>query len=415
MLTSTPASAPNLGRGYWSLLVGSSISSLADGSFKVALPLIARATTDSPGLIAGVTFAATLPWLLFSLPVGALVDRGDRRRIMLVANAGRTVLLALFGILCGCHLESIPMLYVVAFVAGIAEVFYDTSARAIVPMIVPRPLLPRANTFQQVSDQTANQFAGPALGGLLVGIGVAVSSFTSSGIWLLAVGSLVMLRGSFRTGRRSETTLRVDVVIGIRYLLGSRVLRSITATGGVTNFAVSGTVAVFVVYAVGPGSALHLSSAEYGLLLTVSAAGSITGAFLVGRIRHLFGERGLMTSNIVTQAIQLAIPIVTHNLFVVAGGFLVGGVGIALWNVGTVTIRQRLTPHDLLGRVLSAHRLVSWGCLSLGALAGGLLGEIMPIRTVFLIMVTITLTALLATRSWSATAIAEEEHREVEQ
>lgn len=404
------ADSAALGRRYWVLLTGSTMSSLADGSFKVALPLIAKATTGSPGLIAGVTFAATLPWLLVSLPAGAVADRGDRRRIMLGANIARGALLALFGVLCTVRAESIAVLYLVAFAAGVAEVFYATAAQAIVPMVVDRPLLPRANAAQQVSDQAANQFAGPALGGLLIGIGAAVSSFTSSGLWLLAVAGLLLVRGTFRTARpAARSTLRDDVVAGVRFLLESRVLRSITLRVGVTNFAGSAVTAVFVIYAVGRGSALGLSPVGYGVLLTASAAGSILGVTLVAPLRKAIGERGLMTCNIITQAIQIGLPVVAHHAVVVGEAFFVGGIGVALWNVSTVTLRQRLTPPALLGRVVSAYRLVSWGAMPLGAAAGGLLAEVMPIRAVFTLMTVVTLSALIGTKSWSAGQISREE------
>lgn len=404
------AASSALGRRYWVLLAGSTLSSLADGSFKVALPLLAKAATGRPALIAGVTFAATLPWLLVSLPAGAVADRADRRRIMLAANVARGLLLAVFAVLCILRAEAILVLYLVAFAAGVAEVFYDTSAQAIVPMIVERPLLPRANAAQQVADQAANQFAGPALGGLLIGMGAAVSAFTSSGLWLLAVAGLLLVSGTFRTARpAARPTLRADVAAGVRFLLGSRVLRSITLRVGMTNFAGSAVTAVFVIYAVGRGSVLGLSPAAYGLLLTLSAAGSILGVLLVGPLRKRIGERGLMTSNVITQAVQIGVPVVAHDAAVVGAAFFVGGIGVALWNVSAVTVRQRLTPPALLGRVVSAYRLVSWGAMPLGALAGGLLADAMPLRAVFALMTAVTLSALIGTDAWSATSIAREE------
>jgi MFS family permease len=383
---------------------------LADGSFKVALPLVAVATTNSPALIAGVTLAATLPWLLVALPAGAVADRGDRRRIMVGANVARGALLAVFGVLCALRVESIVVLYLVAFAAGIAEVFYATSAQAIVPMVVDRPFLRRANAAQQISDQAANQFAGPALGGLLIGIGGTVSSFTSGGLWLLAVAGLFLVRGTFRTVRpAARKSLRGDVVAGVRFLLGSRVLRSITLRVGVTNFAGSAATAVFVIYAVGRGSALGLSPAGYGILLTASAAGSILGVFLVAPLRKVIGERGLMTGNIITQAIQIGLPAVVPHTTLVGAAFFIGGIGVALWNVSTVTLRQRLTPPALLGRVVSAYRLVSWGAMPLGALAGGLLAGLMPLQAVFALMTAVTLSALVGTNGWSGAQISREE------
>jgi hypothetical protein len=329
---------------------------------------------------------------------------------MMGANLARGSLLAAFGVLCTLRAESLLALYLVAFAAGVAEVFYATSAQAIVPMVVESPLLSRANAAQQVSDQAANQFAGPAFGGLLMAIGAAVSSFTSGGLWVLAVVGLLLVHGTFRTVRPAvHSTLGGEIVAGIRFLLGSRVLRSITLRVGVTNFAGSAVTAVFVIYAVGRGSVLGLSPAGYGVLFTASAAGSILGVFFVAPVRKMIGDRGLMTSNIITQSIQIGLPVVTHHATVVGAAFFIGGIGLAWWNVSTVTLRQRLTPPTLLGRVVSAYRLVSWGALPLGALAGGLLAEVMPIRAVFGLMTLITLSALVGTKSWSAAQISREQ------
>ena len=162
-----------LGASYWRLLGAASLSSLADGTFKVALPLLARSYTDAPLAIAGVGFAAMLPWLLLSLPAGAIVDRSDRRIVLLAANLVRAVILTLSAFLAVIGVGSIALIYLVAFSAGVLETFYATAASAIVPQLVDRTQLDRANALQQIADQATNQFAGPAFGGLLAGVGAS--------------------------------------------------------------------------------------------------------------------------------------------------------------------------------------------------------------------------------------------------
>jgi MFS family permease len=398
----------NLGRRFWTLLASATASSLADGSFKVVVPLVGRGLTDSPALIAGVSFAATLPWLLLALPAGAVVDRGDRKRIMTTADLARGLLVALLATLSATNLGLLPVLYVVAFLAGTAETFYDISAQALVPDIVAHGLLRRANSASQVADQVANQFAGPALGGILVAAGAAVALATSSVIWLLAAGTLLIIPGAFRAPRRARARLREDVMTGLRFLWSSRVLRSICLCVGATNFAAAATMAIFVVYAVGPNSTMRLSTAHYGLLLTVPALGSIAGVLLVAPVSRLLGDRGLLAANALLQTVQITVLAVTAAIIPVVAGFFVGGIGVALWNVGTVSLRQRIAPPDLLGRVMSGNRLISWGALSLGALSGGLLAEGLPIRVVFALMALVTLSAVLWAPAWSKAAIDRE-------
>src|SRR5512132_4189129 len=161
-------------------------SNLADGLFQVGLPLLALTLTRSPGLIAAVTFALTLPWLLLALPVGALVDRFDRRRTMLAANLMRAAGLALLTAAVILDVASLPVLYLVAFVMGIAEVAADTAAQALLPAVVAREQLESANARLVGVQLIANGFAGPSLGGVLAGIAVWLALGSSGACYAIA-------------------------------------------------------------------------------------------------------------------------------------------------------------------------------------------------------------------------------------
>ena len=194
-----------LGASYWKLWTSSGLSNLADGVFKIALPLLAIQFTQSPTLIAGLSVAATLPWLLFALTAGALADRLDRRKLMLWANLSRALLPALLAAGILLELGSIWALYVVALMVGVAETLYDTSAQSILPQIVHRDQLSRANGRLYAVELTANQFVGPPLGGLLVAVGVVAGLAVPAALWLAAVGALLLVPGAFRTEREQKT------------------------------------------------------------------------------------------------------------------------------------------------------------------------------------------------------------------
>ena len=404
-----------LGTSFWKLWSASALSNLADGLVKVALPLVAVTLTDSPGVVAGVALAVTLPWLLFALPAGALADRVDRRIAMVRADLVRTAAVAVLAVALGFGLESsvaaIWALYAVALLLGTAETVYDTCAQSILPQVVPRDRLPRANGRLIAAELTANEFVGPPLGGLLVAAGVAAAFATPAALWAAAVGALLLLRGSFAVPRtENPTTLRADVAEGLRYLWHHRLLRTLAAMTGLFNLATNATFAVFVLYAVGPSSAMGLTAAAYGLLFATIAAGSLMGALLADPIIRRLGRSRSLFLGILGGVGLVGIPALTTNRLVIAAAFLMGGLTNALWNVVAVSLRQRITPDRILGRINSSYRLVAWGSRPLGAAAGGLLGELLGLRAVFAIAAGLILITLLGMTQVTDTAISTAEH-----
>ncbi|WP_445156053.1 MFS transporter [Arthrobacter sp. Hor0625] len=383
-----------LGASYWKLWSASGLSNLADGVFKIALPLLAIQFTQSPTLVAGLSVAATLPWLLFALTAGALADRLDRRKLMFWANLGRGVLPALLVAAVVLDLGSIWILYVVALAVGVAETLYDTSAQSILPQVVHRDQLSRANGRLYAVELTANQFVGPPLGGLLVAAGVIAGFTVPAALWLAAAGGLLLVRGTFRVEREQKTTLRFDVAEGLRFLWHQKTLRTLAVMTGVFNFASSAAFAVMVLFAVGPTSAMHLSEVGFGLLLTASALGAFVGSFIAERVEARLGRSKSLALTILGGALLVGAPAMTDNPYVLGPILFVGGMLIVLWNVITVSLRQRITPNRLLGRVNSAYRLLAWGTMPLGAAAGGLLAQLLGLQAMFGIMGALTLALL---------------------
>jgi MFS family permease len=397
----TPDAAPGgpppaLGAAYWRLWTASGLSNLADGVLKVALPLVAVRFTRSPTLIAGLTTALTLPWLLFALHAGAFADRLDRRRAMLGTNLVRAALPGIVVTAVVLGHGSLWMLYVVALGIGVAETLYDTSAQSIVPQIVSRQQLARANGRLYAAELAANEFVGPPLGGALVAAGAALAFITPAALWLVAVGALLLVRGQFRIERYERTTIRADVAEGLRFLRGHRLLRRLAVMVGVFNFAGNAMWAVLVLYAVGPASAMGLSEPAYGWLLTATAAGSLVGSLVAVRVEQRLGRARSLVLTILAGAVALGMPAVTADPFVVGAAFFANGAAIMIWNIITVTLRQQATPDRLLGRVNSAYRLVAWGTRPIGAAFGGLLAHLLGLRAVFVVASLLTLALLAA-------------------
>jgi MFS family permease len=380
-----------LGAAYWRLWTASGLSNLADGVVKVALPLVAIRYTDSPTVIAGLAFTLMLPWLLFALPAGALADRRDRRRLMVGANVVRAAALAVLALTVLADVGSVPVLYAVAFCIGTAETIYDTSAQSITPQIVAKDLLPRANGRLFAAELTANEFAGPPLGGLLVAAGVATAFLAPAALWVLAVLMLLLVPGTFRIPRTERTTIRADIAEGLRFLWRHRLLRTLAVMVGVNNFASSAVFAILVLYAVGPASAVGLTEPGYGLLLSTTAAGSLIGFLVAEPIERRLGDARALLVAILGGALLFGSPALTGNPYLIGAGFFVGGLTLAVWNVITVSLRQQVTPGRLLGRLNSGYRLLAWGTRPLGAAAGGLLAQVIGLRAVFAVMAVLAL------------------------
>ena len=405
--------AIRLGPSYWKLWTSASFSNLADGVMKVALPLVAIRYTDSPALIAGLSLAFTLPWLLFALTAGALAARHDRRRLMLIANIARAAFLAALTIVTVAGAGSIWLLYVAAFCVGTAETIYDTSSQSILPQLVERPALARANGRLYAAEFATNQFIGPPLGGFLVALGVGLAFGTPVLLWVAAVGVLMLVRGRFDTGHTGETSMRADIAEGLRFLWNSTLLRVLAIMVGGMNFASNAAMTVFVLYAVGPASVMKLSDPGYGVLITTFAIGSILGTFIAEPVERLLGRAGALTLTVFGSLATIVTPALTASPWIIGSAFFIGGLLISVWNIITVSLRQRVTPHRLLGRLNSAYRLLAWGTMPLGAAAGGLIAELFGIPAVFWSMGALVL-CLLTGMIWVTNRRMDDAERDAE-
>lgn len=367
------------------LAAAAGLSNLADGVFQVALPLVALGITRDPGAFAAVTLVGRLPWLLFALPAGALADRLDRRRTMTLVNLARVGLIGGLAVLVATDHEGLWALYVVGFALGAGETLFDTASQSILPAVVTdKDRLATANGRLYAVEMAANQFVGPPLGAIIVAASAAAALAGSAVAYLLAALALTTLVGNFRTERTGPPTrLRADVAEGVHYLFGHRLLRTLALCVGLSNLASTATFALFPLFAVGDGSEMGLSEAGFGLLLTATAVGTLLASPFVDRIERRFGTfRALLVAISLFPAFSL-VPALTTAWVPIALAFVVGGVSNVVWNVLTVSLRQRITPDRLLGRMNAGYRLLAWGTMPLGAALGGLVGELVDVRGVF--------------------------------
>jgi MFS family permease len=402
-----------LGANFHKALVASGFANLADGVLWVALPLLAVQLTRSPVLIAGVSVAGRVPWLLAPV-AGALADRLDRRQSMVRVNLVRTVLLGGLALAVAADLATLPLLYAVAVLLGIAETLFDTSAQSLLPALVSRDDLTRANSRLFAVELVANTFVGPPLGGLLAALGLAVAFGVPAAAYLVGAACLALLVGSFRAvgaGPAGSTRLRDDIAEGARFVWHHPVLRPLAIMLGVQNMAFAAHYSVFVLFAVAPGP-MGLSEAGFGIVTATIGVGSLLGTWLAVPAERRLGRFRTLVTSVVLGAVSLAVPVVTANSIPVGASMALTGVTMVLWNVVTVSLRQRITPDRLLGRMNASYRLVGWGTMPLGALLGGVLAETLGLRATFLVAAGIVLLTLVGFRYVTEGAIADAEAAE---
>ncbi len=371
-----------LGANFARLWTAGAVSNLGDGVVLAAMPLLAASLSDSPVTVAVVTAANTLPWLLFSLVGGAIADRTDRRRTMSVVDGMRFVAMAALGVALLFGAESIALLVIVSFALGMAETVFDNASQAILPSLVTDEDLETANGRLEGAQIVTNQFVGPPIGALLFGLAVSAPFFLDAGSFLFAAILVLTLRGSFRPEREvATTTMRADIAEGVRWLVRHRVLRTLAIALGIINFVGIAAMTILVLYA---QDVLHLTDFQFGLLITVEAAGAVLGTMIAARLSARFGPGTTLSMAIAVSAGSFFVPVLWAQPVAVAASLAVGAVGGLVWNVITVSLRQSLVPDELLGRVNSAYRLVGWGTMPLGALAGGFVAEAFGLRAPFL-------------------------------
>ena len=362
------------------------MSNLADGVALLALPLLAIQVTRDPVAVSGLRVALTLPWLLFGLLAGVLTDRLDRRRLMVWGNLMRGAALALLGTVALTDQLGLLWLYAAGFLLGIGETWTDTAAQAILPAVVPREGLRRANGRLYSAQVVLNEFAGAPLAGLLVTVSVAAAAFTPAALYLAAGVLVALLPGRYAARRTERTSIATDLREGLRGLAGDRGLRRLVAYSAGVNLVNAAFFAVFVLFAVGAGAPMGLTAPQYSLLLIAVAAGAIGGAQLTERISGKLRTAPVLSAAAVLLGLCLALPALTTHPLAVGAALAVAGAAVAVGNVLAVSMRQEIVPDRLLGRVTAGVRMVVFGALPVGSLLGGVIAATWSPRLLFVVL-----------------------------
>jgi MFS family permease len=357
-------------RNFRLVFGATTFTNLGDGVLAVAFPWFATLLTRDAVLIGMVAAARQLPWLLFALPAGVLADRFDRRVILLVADACR-LLLALAAVALALYAPSgdgaVYALAALCFLLGAAEVVRDNTAQSFLPNLVAPSQLEQANGLLWSTEQLAGQFAGPPLAGLLIGFAVFLPFGVEAAMLALALALVAAIRLP-KLARGAPQGFGPALREGLRWLWRHQSLRRLALVLGAYNFIGSMFYAVLVLYA---QDVLGLDAFGFGQLMAIQAVGGLAGSLLGPQILRRIGSTAGLLSGLGSFTLCAAIMAASAQFWLIAALLLVEAFGNMLWNITSVSYRQRVIPDALLGRVNAAFRFFGTGPSALGSLAGG--------------------------------------------
>jgi MFS family permease len=353
------------------LWIGQLLSDTGSEIGLVAYPLLILALTHSP-VVAGVVGTARETALIcVRLPAGALSDRFDRRRAMIACDAVRAALLALLGILIAVHLASWPVVLVVSLIEGAAGGLFDPSATAALPAIVAEEQLVEAWAFTEGRTWAAG-LAGPALGGLLFGLGRAVPFLADAFSYVISFGTVSRIRGRFRPEHApARKALRNEVLDGLKIVWQVPLLRAMAVRAPLINFAFNG-----VLFAITVGLRQHgVSATVIGLVQGFIMAGGVLGAPVAPRLQGRLRPRTMSLIMTVAGTLLFVIAALLMPSPLVALPVAVVVLLAPAANSGLFASTLRQTPEEMRGRVTSIMSVLAMGMASLAPLLAGLLVE----------------------------------------
>lgn len=357
-----------LGAPFRWLVASSWTSNLGDGLVLAAGPLLVATRTQDPFVVALAATAAWLPRLLLALWAGVVTDRVDRRRLVMACNAVRVAVLALLAAAVAGDVAPVWVVLVALVALGAAETFADNVAGTLAPMVVRRDDLATANARTQAGFIGLNQLAGPPLGAALFTAG-QWSPFAATAVLMAAAVALVARVELPPHGRaRGTTTVRADVVEGVRWTWHHPAVRTLVLTILVFNVTFGAAWSVLVLYA---QQRLGLGDVGFGLVTTVQALGGLLGVTAYGWLTARVSLAGLMRVGLVVETLTHLVLAATTSAWVAMPVFFVFGAHAFVWGTTSMTIRQRAVPSALQGRVNGVNVIGTFGGLVLGGLVGG--------------------------------------------
>ena len=368
-----------LGHDFSRIWSASLITNLVDGVLRLAAPLLAVSLTEDPILIGALSALGLLPWLFFAIPIGALVDRVDRRKALVIGNSLRAVIALFIAFAVSQDFINIWLLLISVFFFGICEVLVDTTSQAVLPQILDKSNYERGNSRLQISEVIVSQFAGAPLSGLLYAVSIALPFFFSTTGFILA-GLLILLFPFERAinvrkegdAGQAKLGLKGDIKFALNYLYQDKQIFSIVVITTLLGFFYSLSNAIAPLFIL---KELNVSPALFGVVLAIQGVGALAGSIAAPMVSKYLGRGKALAINVFfASLLVIFIGLSPNAYFFVAVSVLVGFT-ISVWNILLMSLYQSLIPPELYGRIHGARRTIVWGLMPIGALLGGVIAR----------------------------------------
>ncbi len=368
-----------LGPDFSRIWSASLITNLVDGVLKLSAPLLAVSLTEDPILIGLLSALGLLPWLFFAIPIGAYVDRVDRRRALVQGNSLRGLIVLFVAFAVYQEFITIWILLVCVFIFGICEVLVDTTSQSVLPQILDKSNFERGNSRLQISEVIVSQFAGSPLSGFLYAISIALPFFFSTAGFFLAVLLIALL--PFHTDvnpvhkddeGKEKLGLLGDIKFALTYLYNDKQIFSIVAITTSTGFffALSNAIAPLFVL-----KELEVAPSFFGVVLAIQGIGALMGSIAAPLASKKFGRGRALALNLFLASLMVVFTGLAPNVLTFVLISIVIGFTISVWNILLMSLYQSLIPSHLYGRIHGARRTIVWGLMPIGAIIGGVIAR----------------------------------------
>jgi MFS family permease len=386
-----PIAPARLGRSFRWLLASSLVTNVGDGIALAAGPLLVASQTSDAFLVSMAVMAQVLPPLLFGVIAGALADRLDRKRMVIVVNLARALVLGVLAATVATGNVNIAVVLASLFVLSSAETFADVASGSLLPRLVPRAHLGTANARLQGAFLLVNQLLAPPIGAFLFVAGMALpfaadaASFALGAVLVtrVVVGTGAAAPGGMEPGEAvtaARTSLRVEMLDGVRWLLAHAPMRTLALTIVAFNVTFGAAFGVLVLYA---RDRLGMDAVGFGLLTTASAIGGLIGTTVYGRLERRFALGDIMRVGLLIEtATHLVLALTTVPAIALVTMVVFGAHGF-IWATTATTIRQRAVPDELLGRITGVYTVGIYAGIVVGTPIGGLLARELGITAPF--------------------------------
>ena len=363
---------------FQKLWSSSAASNVSDGLLKTAVPLLATTLTTDPFWISTIAAIVMLPWLLFAIPVGGLVDRINRRQMLALANSVRLSAALLLAVSVGLEFITLPLLLLTTFMFGIGEVIYDTTMQSMIPQVLEKDQLEQGNARLQVTSVTLGEFVGAPLSGVLYAISITLPFlFGAIGV-VVAVLLVLTIPLKYSNNIQDHKVVEkknfwADVRFGIRYLYEHKTLLKLVLLTSSIGFFFSASSSTMVLFLT---QTLNVPVALFGVLLAMPAVGALLGSMLSHRISKRLGRTTVMAWSMALSSLLVILQGFSPNYMVLAVLITLGTAIITMWNVLLMATYHQIIPTELFGRIHGTRRTLVWGLMPIGSLLGGLIATI---------------------------------------